>query len=581
MNRMNRLNPMRPNRAVRNGLSCALAAVLLFACSVPPTTQEHLVDIHLVALNDLHGHLEAEPVRIKGVSDAKPRERILGGIATIGGALRAWRSEDPQLLLVGGGDLIGASPALSSLWADEPTIDALSQLDMRLSTLGNHEFDQGREEILRQQRGGCASIRPDKACKFSPGFSGAKFTYLGANVIDQESGHSLLPPYRIEQAHGIKIAFIGAVLKNTPGMVSAKGVTGLRFIDEADAINRWVPEIKAQGVSAIVVVIHQGGETPEPFDKQACSQLSGPIVDIVKRLDPAIRLVITAHTHQGYTCDVAGRTVTQGASYGHMLTRIQLSIDPHADGLSGKMKAIQAENVLMDPQQYVPDPALLALVQQLKRRSDALLSKPIARLAVPRVSRKMNDAGESPLGDLIADSQLAATRHLGAQFAITNSGSIRSDLETVGGSANYAHLTTVMPFGNTLVVMSVSGAQLLALLEQQPRMTENPLANGSMLQVSDGLSYRWDASRAPRQRLLRDSIKVNGIPLDPQRRYRITVNSFLAQGGDNLKQLRQGTDRIDTEIKDLDAFGNYLMTSERDGRPAGKELTEGRIVRIH
>ncbi|HEX2604868.1 MAG TPA: bifunctional metallophosphatase/5'-nucleotidase [Oxalicibacterium sp.] len=558
-----------------------VAAALLSACSVPPFSPDKSVDIHIVAMNDLHGHLEAESVRIKGVGDEKPRERVLGGVATIGGALRAWRSEDPQLLLVGGGDLIGASPALSSLWADEPTIVALNALDMRVSTVGNHEFDQGSAELLRQQHGGCASTRAEKACKFQGRFDGANFSYVGANVVDNASGHTFLLPYRIAQAHGIKIAFIGAVLKNTPSMVNRGGIAGLRFIDEADAINRWVPEVKAQGASAIVAVIHQGGETPEPFDKQGCSQLSGPIVDIVKRLDPEIRLVITAHTHQGYICSVDGRTVTQGASYGHMLTRITLSIDPGASDLRDKMKAIHVDNVLMDPQRYAADPALSELVQQLKIRSQPLLAKPVARLAVPRISRKMNDAGESPLGDLIADSQLAATRHLGAQFAITNAGSMRGDLESDAGQANYAQLATVMPFENTLVVVSISGEQLLSLLEQQSRMKETSSASGSMLQISRGLNYRWDAGRPPGQRLLRDSVKVNGAALVPQRMYRIAVNSFLAQGGDGFKVLTHGVDRVDSGIKDIDALTRYLAASERDGHPAGKERAEDRIVRIN
>jgi len=577
---MNKWNSMSANHALRRSLVSLLLGALLTACSISPSVSDRPVDIHLVAINDLHGHLEAEPVRIKGVGDDIARKRVLGGIATIGGALRAWRAEDPQLLLVGGGDLIGASPALSSLWADEPTIAALDRLGMRVSAVGNHEFDQGRAELLREQRGGCASNRPDKACKFTPGFDGAKFAYLGANVIDKDSGRSLLPPYRIEQAHGVKIAFIGAVLKNTPNMVSAGGVASLRFIDEAEAINRWVPEIKAQGASIIVAVIHQGGETPEPFDKQACSQLSGPIVDIVRRLDPAIRLVITAHTHQGYICNVDGRTVTQGESYGHMLTRITLRVDPRADDLRDRIKAIRVSNVLMDPQQYAPDPALSALVRQLKTRSHAVLSKPIARLAVPRVSRKMNEAGESPLGDLIADSQLAATRDFGAQFAVTNAGSIRGDLDTEAGKTDYAQLATVMPFGNSLVVMSISGAQLLSLLEQQPRLKEASAASGGMLQVSRGLTYRWDASRPPGRRLLRDSVKVNGLAVRPQRLYRIAVNSFLAQGGDGLRLLTQGADRVDTGIMDLDALSRYLIAAERDGRPAGKALAEGRIARI-
>ncbi|MDB5766449.1 MAG: ushA, partial [Collimonas fungivorans] len=444
---------------VRTILLCCMAAAFLGACGgLQPAAP---LEINLVAINDLHGHLEAETRSYASATDAVPRKFKVGGIDTIGGALSAWRAEDPQLLLVGAGDLIGASPALSSIWADEPTISALNQLGLRVSSVGNHEFDQGSVELLRYQHGGCKSNRPDKACQFDDHFPGAGFSYLAANVIDKTTDRPLLAPYRIEQVRGVKIAFIGAVVRATEKMVSADGITNVDFIDEADAINRWVPEIKAQGVGAIVVLIHQGGETPEPFDMAACSQLRGPIVDIVKRLDPAIRLVISAHTHNGYTCQVDGRTVTQGESFGHMLTRIKLTIDPRIADLQGKITAIEARNVLMEQQRFAPDPALSVFLQTLKARSDLVLAQPIARIAVARIDNKINDAGESPLGDVAADSQLAATRKLGAQIAMTNHKSLRESLDSGVGGSNYAQVAATTPYGNTLILLSLSGSQLL------------------------------------------------------------------------------------------------------------------------
>ncbi|PFH09333.1 5'-nucleotidase [Collimonas sp. PA-H2] len=561
------------------GALCA-AVFFLTACS---GMQRPLapVTVNLVAINDLHGHLEAETKSFAGIGDAVPRKIKVGGIDTIGGALNAWRAEDPQLLLVGAGDLIGASPALSSIWADEPTIAALNQLQLRVSAVGNHEFDQGTAELLRDQHGGCNSNRPEKACHFAPNFSGAKFSYLAANVIYNASGQALLPPYRIEQVHGVKIAFIGSVVRETEKMVAADGIASVNFTDEADAINRWVPELKAQGVSAIVVLIHQGGETPEPFNKTDCRQLSGPIVDIVKRLDPAIRLVISAHTHNGYTCQVDGRIVTQGDSFGHMLTRITLTIAPGAADLTQKITAISARNVLMDPQRFAADPALADFLQKLKERSNAVLAQPIARIAVPHIDKQINEAGESPLGDVIADSQLAATRKLGARIALINHKSVRENLESGAGGSNYAQVAATTPYGNTLVLLNLSGSQILALLEQQSWLEEDRPGGRIMLQVSRGFSYRWDARQPLGQRVVRNSVKLDGVALEPQKQYRVSVNSFIAQGGDGFSLLTQGTGRIDTGINDLDALSQYLIAIERDGHPAGSAQADGRILRLH
>ncbi|MGS0742642.1 bifunctional metallophosphatase/5'-nucleotidase [Glaciimonas sp. GG7] len=554
-------------------LSCAVLVLLAACTDLHTVPQNGLIEVNLVAINDLHGHLEAENHSFISAAEPTAQMRHVGGIDTIGGALRVWRTEDPQLLLVGAGDMIGASPALSAIWADEPTIFALNALNLRVSAVGNHEFDQGSKELLRYQYGGCTSTRPDKACRFEDHFSGAKFTYLGANVIDNASARPLLAAYRIEQTHGVKIAFIGAVLRGTAGIVSGDGIANIHFTDEADAINQLIPEIKAQGVSAIVVLIHQGGETEEAFDQTGCAQLKGAIVEIVHRLDPAIRLIISAHTHHGYTCQVDGRTVTQGESYGHMLTRIKLTIDPRVADVQGKMTAIDAHNVLMETKSFTPDPALSVFLQQLKKRSDAVLEQPIAHLALPVITRDINAAGESPLGDLIADSQLAATLDLGAKVAFINQSSIRANLESGVNGSNYAQLAITMPFGNSLVLVSLSGTQLLALLEQQGW-------GQNMLQISDSLRYSWDARRPVGQRVVPGSVRINGIAVDPHGQYRVSLNSFIAQGGDGFSILREGADRVDTGINDLDALSRYLIARERTGHPAGEAQAGGRMVKI-
>ncbi|MDB5919649.1 MAG: bifunctional metallophosphatase/5-nucleotidase, partial [Massilia sp.] len=330
----------------KTSLSLLVAACLAAAgCAPLAPTPPAPLDINLVALNDFHGHLEASKFVYTSARNPTETTVTAGGIDNLAAALQAFRKEDPELLLVGAGDLVGASPAMSSMWADEPAIVALGMLGLRISSVGNHEFDQGRKELLRKQNGGCVSALPAKACKLAPDFSGAPFGYLAANVIDSATGKPLLPAYSIQRIKGVNIAFIGAVLKDTASVVTASSIAGLAFTDEASAINQALSDARGQGASAFVVLIHQGGETPEPFDQPDCAKLKGPIVDIARKLDPAIRLVVSGHTHKGFQCKVDGRTITQAQMGGHVLSRIKLSIDP----ASGAVTDVAVSNVPVVP----------------------------------------------------------------------------------------------------------------------------------------------------------------------------------------------------------------------------------------
>jgi 5'-nucleotidase len=574
---MKKLSNLLPNLIPSLTAVCASFALSfgLTACTTAPTAAP--IDINLVAINDFHGHLEAEDFTYASVKDGKEHQAHAGGIATLGAALQAWRHEDNELLFIGGGDLVGASPALSGAWADEPTIEALNLMGMRLSALGNHELDQGKDELLRQQHGGCKSSRPDAACKFRSDFSGAKYTYLAANVIDTATGKSVLPAYRIEQAHGVKIGFIGAVLRDTVAMVQASGVKGLSFQDEAESINRWVPELKSQGVNAIVVLIHEGGETSEYPDQPDCTKLRGPIVDITKHLDPAIKLVISGHTHKGYLCRVDGRVVTQAEQYGHFLTRLTLAIDPSTHAI----RDVHARNEVMATANYPAEPKLAALLNEVQERSRQALTRPIARIGVPVVRRKENDAGESALGDLVADAQLAATQKFGAQIAFVNNKGLRANLSTGDGNvANYSQVAVIHPFNNRMVLMTLTGAQIRAVLEQQMWLNEEAPDGRNVLQVSNGFTYQWDSTRPIGSRVVSGSIKLDGKPIDDKATYRIVANNFLAEGGDRVPMFKEGTDRVDTGIKDRDATIDYLVAHERAGQPAGRTDPAGRIQRV-
>jgi len=553
----------------------AVAALTACAARQPVPLPPGVTEVQLVTLNDFHGNLEASKYTWDSAAGGGERVIQAGGVDTLGAALQAWRKEDPQLLLVGAGDLVGASPAISSMWADEPTIGAMNLLGLRVTSVGNHEFDQGRIELLRQQKGGCVSPRADKACKFDSTYQGAQFQYLAANVIDMSTRKPVLPAYKIETAHGVKIGFIGTVLRETAESALASGIAGLEFIDEADAINRQLPELRQQGVGVFVVLIHQGGRTTEKFDQQDCSKLQGPIVDVVKRLDPAIRVVISGHSHKGYLCKVDGKLVTQSDMGGHVMGRIKLTVDT----ATNSVRDVSARQEVMEQGKWPADPALGEYLKKARASSAAALARPVATIAVPSVKRAKNHVNESALGDLVADSMLAAGRPFGAQIALQNPGGIRQDLETTTGNVvTLGQAMAVLPFGNTLVAMNLRGAQVVELLEEQ--WIGGRDQKRGVLQISEGLSYEWDEYKPEGQRIVPGSVKLNGKPLEMGSTYRVVTNNFLAEGGDGFPSFKKGSNRAPTNIRDIDALTQYLVKREQDRKPAGAAAPQVRYKSV-
>jgi 5'-nucleotidase len=293
----------------------------------------------------------------------------------------------------------------------------------------------------------------------------------------------------------------------------------------------------------------------------------------VKKLDPAVRLVITGHSHTGYLCKVDGRVVTQADSAGHLLTRIAMKVDP----ASGAVAGIDVRNVVMKPGDFPADPKLSAYLASVTQRSAAALARPVARLGASQISRKEAASGEAPLGDLIADAVAAATRAHGVQVGFMNVGGIRKDLEAGAGMVvSLGQAQAVLPFGNTLVAMDLTGAQIGKLLEQQ--WVRPPAAWDTVLQVSNGLSYQWDSTRPPGSRVVPGSVKLNGVPLDDAKTYRVAANNFLAEGGDNFPEFAKGTNRVETHIRDLDALIDYLGKNEGLG---GTKASLAPSTRIH
>jgi 5'-nucleotidase len=468
-------------------------------------------------------------------------------------------------IFVAAGDLIGASPFLSAMFHDEPTIESLSMMGLEVASVGNHEFDEGKVELLRMQNGGC---HPTDNCQGPHPFLGARFHYLAASTIETASGKTIFPPYEVREFDGIRVAFVGLTLKGTPNLVSPVSVAGLEFRDEADTLNALVPELKAQGIAAIVVLIHEGGFPAGDYDE--CPGISGPIVDIVRKFDRAVDVVISGHTHQAYVCAIDGRLVTSGDKYGTIVTTIDLKLDPTTrDVVSAK-----ADNVIVRTGTYVKDPEQTALLASYDKFAAPIANR-LAGSITQTLSRTPNDAGESPLGDIVADAQLAATsadNNGGAVIAFTNPGGVRTDIpKKEQGGVTYADVFASQPFRNQLVTLTLTGMQIKNMLEQQWLDPKRP----RVLQVSKGFNYAWDNAKPYGDRIIADRMSLHGQRIDPATSYRVTVNNFLAVGGDGFTVLKEGVAQ-QFGVYDVDALYAYFQANS----PIGPAPVD-RIVRMN
>ncbi|MDZ7591091.1 MAG: bifunctional metallophosphatase/5'-nucleotidase [Rubrivivax sp.] len=544
-------------------LAAALAAALLAGCATPPATAP--VPLRILAINDFHGHLRPPAQGLRTTDPTRPGQTVIlpaGGAEHLATAVAELRAGSPNHVFVAAGDLVGATPLLSALFHDEPAIDALNLMGLEVAAVGNHEFDKGAAELLRLQNGGC---HPADGCRGPAPFPGARFRYLAASTVVAATGRTLLPAVHVKHVQGVPVAFIGLTLKGTPDIVMPSGVAGLAFRDEAETVNELVPELRRQGIEAIVLLIHEGGYPAGGHDE--CPALSGPIVDIVKRLDAAVDVVISGHTHRAYNCRLDGRLLTSADAYGTVVSAIDLLLDP----ATGDVVSTVASNVVVRPN-FARDPRLTALIEAYERLAAPLAQRVVGRLEVT-LPREPDAAGASALGQVIADAQLAATRAAGAQMAFMNPGGVRGALaRPADGLLRYEDLFAVQPFANALVTMTLSGAQVLQLLEQQWADRND---GGRVLQVSQGFGYVWDAARPPGRRVVPGSARLDGRPLDPAAAYRVTVNSYLADGGDRFPVLRQGTQRV-TGPRDVDALEGFVQA-----HPALAPGALDRIVRLH
>lgn len=528
-------------RKVQRGfLALAVIAALLLALVLPALAAQEAaarpVPVQILAINDFHGQLGAG----KKVS-GKP----VGSAPVLAAYLKEREAHLPgATLLVHAGDAVGASPPVSALLQDEPTIEFLNYLGFDVGTVGNHEFDEGRQEMLRLIRGG-----RHEATGYFPG---AAFPYVAANVVDAATGDPILPPYVIQAVGGVRLGFIGVVTPDTPTIVTPSGVAGLKFTEPAAAVNQWVPELQRQGVEAIVVLAHLGN------DRSVRDRIVGEVADLARGVDDAVDIIISGHSHSMINTRIDGKLVVQAYSAGTAFADIDLTVDPTTGDVAFAMASI----VTTWAEGVTPDAGTAALLRRYEEQVAPRVERKVAEAAIP-LTRDASPAGESALGNLIADAQ---RWKMGTDFAFMNPGGIRADLEA--GPITWGELYSVQPFNNDLVKMTLTGEQIYQLLNQQ--WQEN---RTRFLQIS-GLSYTYDESLPRGQRVL-EVRGADGNPIDRAGRYTVVVNSFIAAGGDNFVVLKEGANREIGPV-DLDALVEYL--EQFDG-PVTAQI-EGRIQKV-
>ncbi|MFF9148392.1 bifunctional metallophosphatase/5'-nucleotidase [Streptomyces sp. NPDC014861] len=546
-----------------------------------------MVDVQLLSFNDLHGHLEpptGSSGNLKRVKEDGTTEEIkgVGGAEYLATHLAQARQGNRYSITAAAGDMIGASPLLSGLFHDEPTIEALNAMKLDVSSVGNHEFDEGARELSRIQNGGC---HPTEGC-YEKGkrFKGAKFPYLTANVTDEKSGRPLLDPYFIWEKDGVRIGFIGVTLEGTGNIVSAEGVKGLKFGDEVEAINKYAKVLERKGVKSIVALLHEGGLPASGAYNYDCDTpgagagISGPIVDIAKNVTPQVDALVTGHTHQAYACtipDPAGkpRTVTSAASFGRLYTDTTLTYDRRTKDIVRTAVSSANHVVTRDVDAYGK---ITTLINRWKA-----LAAPIADRPVGYIGENVDNPDgviEKPMGNMIADAQLAGLSPAdkgGAQLALMNPGGVRAPL-TKGddGVVTYGEAYTVQPFTNMMTTVDLTGAQLVTALQQQ--VSGVNLAAPKILQVSKNFSYTLDMTKAGADRIVVDSVRLNGAPIDPSKSYRVAMNEFLTGGGDGFPVLATGANKL-VGASDLDIFIAYLTANSSAAQPL-KAPALGRIT---
>ncbi len=554
-------------------------------------------DVHLLAWNDFHGNLEPAGLTMYG--------KYAGGAAYLAKAvLDKQKQYGRREATVMAGDNVGASPLANGLFHEEPATIAANLMNVDFASVGNHEFDKGKDELGRLQNGGCQkdgcnaapyTIKRHGKLETTDTYPGADFKYLAANVIDNATKKPLFPAYGVKRfpstsGKPISVGFIGEVLQDTPSIVTPTGVEGLTFVKEADAANKAAKQLAHQGVHIPVLVIHQGGfQTGSPTAPGGCAgNLAGSDIEkIVKDLDPSIKVIVSGHTHVEYRCTITvngvTRLITSAASFGRMLSDIKLTVDDR----TGKLVSADAVDSIVENATNTPvpggtrqddptkaDPTIAKVVKQYVDASAPLANKVIGKIQGD-LTRDASPVGETTLGDVIADAQLTSTSDAskgGAQLAFMNPGGVRADMKagdiSSGGEApgevTYGEAFTVQPFGNSLVTKTMTGDMVRRVLEQQ-FVGCGGQTTQKVMQVSSTFTYKSNPAAADCAGKIGE-IKVNGEVVTPTTSLRVTMNNFMAFGGDGFTVFNEGTDALGG-AQDIDALADYLTAAGTTGVP--------------
>jgi len=541
---------------------------------------------HLLGFNDFHGAIDP-PTGSGATVNGTPA----GGAEYLAATVKRLRAEarrtSPYVYTVAAGDNVGATPLVSAAFHDEPAVEILNALGLDLTSVGNHEYDEGVKELERLQRGGC---HPTDGCQDGTPFAGADYQWLAANVVQKSTGLPHLPPVSVRWVGGSLVGFVGMTLKGTPTIVNPSGITSVEFKEEVAVANQYADLLKRfLGIKAMVLLIHQGGSqqttSPAVPDPSSCANFAGDITPIVKGLRPEYGVVVSGHTHRFYSCELpnsAGTSVvTSAGTNGQLVTDIEFAVDKRTH----QFVEISARNVVTEngvknadgtwakdaAGNFVQNPA--GKDPQVKAIADRYRTAvaPIANRVVGSITADIvrdvpaGGSGESQLGDVIADAQKAYTQSAGAQIAFMNPGGIRASLtyaNSPGGEApgqvTYGEVFTVQPFNNLVVTQTLTGARIKEVLEQQFVGYEGQTTQ-RILQVSAGFTYSYTATAPAGSRV--SNIALNGVPLDPAASYRVTSNDFLANGGDGFSKLVGGGDKVYAPGFDVDALEAYLAAA--------------------
>jgi 5'-nucleotidase len=515
-------------------------------------------------------------------------------------------------VVVGAGDFIGATPLISALFNDEPTVEVLNRIGLDFNSVGNHEFDRGATELLRLQNGGCRAGDPNSCKGAQVGtpvpFEGAKFQWLSANVVANATGQTLLPAVGVKKINkAVSLGFIGLTLKETPTIVTPAGVAGLEFRDEPATVNALIPQLRRDGIRTVGVLIHQGGfQTGSLGDINLCEGgLAGSAIErIVAQLDDAVDFVVSGHTHAAYNCTLpnsVGRRipVTSSSAFGRLLTQLDVTISTR----TGDVVAVSTANSLVDRTDttVTPNAQISSIVAGYSALVSPIANQVIGSITTSLTNGAIDNACNMPAGDLIADAQLAATAPDGfgnAVIAFMNRGGVRNPGFTfasspVGegdGNVTYGEAFTTQPFGNSVVTMTLTAADLKNVLEQQFAGCRGQGATNTRIMLpSAGFKYSWDGSKGcdtrisnvtlTRNGVTETIVDANGIVIDPTRTYRVTVNSFMATGGDGYSTFLNGTDRLGG-AQDIDALVAYMAAFKAPAAAYDPNLPERQKPRL-